>query len=133
MAEGAAGAARSPLRQAAERAAGRAFFLASVLLPYAEAEGLDDAALAERLGCRPVDLARLLFCRRPRREAPHFRADVERIAAAFGLAAERLAELVRAADAVSAFRAAAPRAESGWLAAARDRGPEPEPEPRSGP
>jgi hypothetical protein len=118
----------SPLRRAAERAAGRPFFLASLLLPYAAAEGLDDAGLAARLGCAPGDLARLLFCRRPR-EAPDFRADVERIAEAFGLEAGRLATVLREAAAVGAFRVAEPRAEYGWLAAARDREPEPERDP----
>lgn len=121
MSHGRAGPEPTPLRRAAERAAGREFFFASLLLPYAEVEGLDDAALAERLGCAPDDLARLLFCRRPRREAPGFREDVERIAEVFGLDPDRLAQLVRAADAATAFRVAEPRAEYGWLAAARDR------------
>ena len=38
------------LRRAAERADARPFFLASALLPYAHAEGLDDAGLAHYLG-----------------------------------------------------------------------------------
>ena len=117
----------SLLRRAAARAAGRAFFLASALLPYAEIEGLDDAALAEWLGCRPDDLPRLLLCRRPRPEPPAFRADVERIAEAFGLSAPTLAEVVRQADALQALREAGPSVGRGWLAAARDREPEPEP------
>jgi hypothetical protein len=126
MAEAGSGAsgdrAASLLRLAAERAAGRAFYLASVLLPYAEVEGLDEAALAERLGCRPADLPRLLLCRRPRPEPPAFGADVERIAAAFGLSALRLAEVVRLADALRALGDAEASGEAtGWLAAARDR------------
>jgi hypothetical protein len=118
----------SLLRRAAERAAGREFFLASALLPYAEVEQLDDAALAERLGCEQGDLPKLLLCRRPRREAPNFRADVERIAEAFGLEPGRLAEVVRAADALRALREGGAAQAGGWLAAARDREPEPDAE-----
>jgi hypothetical protein len=125
MTEAAGKARLARLRRAAARAAGREFYLASALLPWAEAEGLDDAALAERLGCRAADLARLLLCRRPRREAPAFGQDVAAIAIAFGLSADALAEAVRQADGLRALRVAEQPDEYGWLAAARDCEPEP--------
>jgi hypothetical protein len=115
-------AADALLRRAAERAAGRPFFLAAALLPYARAEGLNYAALAERLGCAPAVLPRLLLCRRPRPEPGAFRADLEQLGATFGLDVGRLAAMVRLADARAALQAA--QLEPGLLAAARDREPE---------
>lgn len=109
------------LRRAAERAGEDAFFLASLLLPYARAEGLDDAALAARLGCPSAALPRLLLCRRPRQDPAGFRDDVERIAAAFDLDPGNLAASLRLAEALEALRAAGPAGAEGWLAAARDR------------
>jgi hypothetical protein len=107
------------LRRAAERAAARPFFLAAVLLPYARAEGLNDAALAARLGCAPAVLPRLLLCRRPRPEPGAFRADLERLGAAFGLDVGRLAAMVRLADARAALQAV--QVQPGLLAAASRR------------
>jgi hypothetical protein len=109
------------LRRAAERAGSRPFFLAAPLLAYARAERLDDAGLAERLGCDPARLPALLLCRRPGWEGSVFRADVEAIAERFGLRAMQLAKVLRAADAVVALRRAAPDRQGGMLAAARDR------------
>lgn len=127
------------LRRAAERAVERRFFLGSALLPYARAEGLDDAGLAGRLGCAPDALPALLLCRRPDRKGGQFRMDVERIADRFGLDAARLAQVIRLADALEAFAATASDAPGGLLAAARDRDddadrPEsaPPPDPESG-
>ena len=109
------------LRWTAERASTDRFFLASALLPYARAEGLDDAGLAERLGCAPDDLPALLLCRRPEKQGGRFRMDVERIAERFGLDPARLAQAIRLADALAAFGGAAPEATGPLLAAARDR------------
>lgn len=114
-------AASDLLRQAAERASGRPYFLASPLLAYARAERLDDAGLAARLGCDPADLPRLLLCRRPTGGGSVFRTDVEAIAARFGLDATRLARLIRSADALRAVGEEAPEQTGGRLAAARDR------------
>lgn len=110
---------RGLLRIAAERAARRPFFLASVLLPYARAERLDDAGLAAALGCRAEDLPALLLCRRPGHEVAEFRMDVQRIADRFGIVPAHLAHIVRLAEAVHAFGSA--QSETGLLAAARDR------------
>lgn len=108
------------LRRAARRAGARPSFLALALLAYARAEGLDDPALARRLGCPPADLPALLLCRRPSQDS--FRADVERIAERFGLDAAPLAEAIRLAEGVDALGKATRQARAGpLLAAARDR------------
>jgi hypothetical protein len=123
------------LRRAAERARADPFFLASALLAYARAERLDDAGLAERLGCAPTDLPMLLLCRRPDKEGTGFRMDVERIAERFGLDAVRLGRILRMADTLVAFGGTPfgePAAEGrgGLLAAARDRADD---DPRAAP
>lgn len=113
------------LRWAAGRAARRDVFLASVLLPFAWAEQLDDEALAARLGCPVQDLPKLLLCRRPRTDPAGFWEDVQRIAAAHAISPDRLAEVVRLAESVLALQRGSARGARGWLAAARDRPPEP--------
>jgi hypothetical protein len=112
-------------RRAAERAASRAFFLASVLLPFAQGEGLDDHGLASYLGCRDDQLAALLLCRRP--DPRTFARDVQRIAERFGLDPSRLAEAVRLADSLEALGRAPTDRGEGFLAAARDREEDEEP------
>ncbi len=118
------------LRRAAERARRRPFYLAAVLLDWAESEGMDDTALAARLGCSVADLPGVLLCRRPEGTGPTFRKDVERIADRFGLDPLRLAEAIRYADALAAI---APAEDDPWLIAARDREPEPEQPPEDVP
>lgn len=95
------------------------FFLASALEEYARSEELGRESLAEELGCVPEMLGRLGLCRRPRSDPHGFREDVDRIASRFGISSERLAEVVRRSDALSALAGA--RQEAGTLAAARDR------------
>ena len=109
------------LRRAARRAERRPGFLASALLPYARAEGLGDEELAARLGCRRETLPQLLLCRRPNGEGADWRAAVETIAARFSLDPERLAEILRLADALASLGAAAESDRPRLLAAARDR------------
>jgi hypothetical protein len=113
------------LAWAARRARGREAFVASALASYQELHQLDDAALAAWLGLPEPALADLALCLRPAADAPSFRADVERIAAHVGASRQRLAKLLREADAVTALRAApAPggrQAGQGILKAARDR------------
>ncbi len=96
------------------------FFLASALKDYAHGEGLDDPQLAALLGCTPETLDLLRLCRRPRPEPPWFRQDVDRIAGRFGVRADKLAQIVRYANALAALRRQ-PAAERGTLMAARDR------------
>jgi hypothetical protein len=98
------------------------FFLAAALAAYARTEGLSDALLAQRLGCMPVQLAAMRLCRTPRPTAREFQEDVERIASAFQIDATVLAEVVRRADSLRAFRTVADE-RAGYLMAARDLEP----------
>jgi hypothetical protein len=94
------------------------YFLASAMEDYAGSEGLDGEGLAVALGCGVEELGSLGLCRRPRTEPENFADDVRRIASRFGLSEDRLAEVVRRSDALSAMR----EAESeDVIAAARDR------------
>ena len=95
------------------------FFLASALEDYASSERLDGAGLAATVGCDVADLGPLGLCRRPRSDREHFMSDVRRIAARFNLLEERLAEVVRRSDALTALREAD---SEDVVAAARDRG-----------
>jgi hypothetical protein len=113
------------LAWAARRAQGRDSFIASDLAAYQERHRLDEAQLAAWLDCATRALADLALCRRPRADAPSFRADVERIAVHVGVHAERLARLLRETGAIAAAWAGATEplasAEHGFLMAARDR------------
>jgi hypothetical protein len=109
----------TPLERLARRVESDPFFLAAPLARFAESERLDDEALAVRLGCDQDTLTRLRLCRNPEPEPPQFAADVERIAARFGLDADRLAEAVRRGQTVLRFRAAGTGG-TGSLLAARD-------------
>jgi hypothetical protein len=112
----------SLLRVLAKKAEGSSFFLASVLAPYADGEHLDDAGLAEKLGCRMEDLTMLRLCRAPRREASLFWNDVRSIAEHFDIDPYRLANIVKGGRVLVNLReTTAATAESGFLMAARDR------------
>lgn len=76
--------------------------LAGPLDLYKEQEGLDDEQLAAQLGCELGAIARLALCERPRPH-PHFREDVERIAAYIQVDTLQLATLIRAIEARVAF------------------------------
>jgi hypothetical protein len=71
--------------------------LAGPLQLYKEQEGLDDQQLATMLGCELEAISRLALCERPR-SAPHFREDVERIAAYIHADLLQLAMVIRAAE-----------------------------------
>jgi len=92
--------------------------LAGPLHLYKEQEGLDDRQLAAMLRCEIEALARLALCERPR-PAPHFREDVERIAAYIHADMLQLAMLIRAAESREAF-SHKPGATAPTLLAARD-------------
>jgi hypothetical protein len=96
------------------------FFLAFSLASYAQSEGLNDSALASRLGCDLDRLSRIRLCRRPREDPRQFREDIARVAAEFDVSQDVLAQAVRRADALTAFRRAMSGGE-GMLMAARDR------------
>lgn len=83
------------LRRAAQRAGEQEVFLAAPLLTYARAVRLDDAALAQHLGCTVTDLPALLLCRRP--TGTTFDANVQRLVNRFHVKADRLTEILRSA------------------------------------
>jgi hypothetical protein len=103
----------------ARRLEGEREFLASALATYAGAENLSDDDLAGRLGCDPAQLAALRLCRMPRAAPAEFRQDIDRIADAFQVDALVLAEAVRLASSLAAFKQRG--SSSGTLMAARDR------------
>jgi hypothetical protein len=116
------------LARAAARAEAEPFFVASALAAYRALVGIDNARLADWLGCPNSNLARLALCRRPEGGSAMFGDEVRRIARHVGSDAGRLAHLLRAVENAEAMRAAAP----GALMAAHDRQPTPEepaPEP----
>jgi hypothetical protein len=110
-----------PLEGLARQVADDTFFLAPLLADFARGEGLDDDALADRLGCRREDMAALRLCRAPRPDPAGFREDVECIAGHFRLDVDRLIEAVRRGQVLQRLRQEAGR--SGSLLAARDRPP----------
>jgi hypothetical protein len=107
----------------AQRAAVDPYFLAFALAEYAAAEGLDDAGLAAALGAAPEVLAHVRLCPAPRADPDGFRADVDRVAAAFGLNRDVLANVARHGQVIAGMRAAAEAnpAAAGAMLAARDR------------
>ncbi len=66
------------LSHLARQAASKPEFVASKLAAYQRAKSLDDAALANQLGCSLDDLPHLRLCMLPRLD--HFEENVERIA-----------------------------------------------------
>jgi hypothetical protein len=112
-------------RRAAERAAHRGGYMASLLAAYREMRGMDEEQLAVDLGCPPERLPLLGLCRQPEREAPRFAADVQAIAAYAGASAGRLAQLIRAVDTARVFVGRSEAGAEGLLAAARDAGEQP--------
>src|SRR5258708_13989414 len=85
------------LDRLAQLARERPNLLAGPLQLYKEQEGLNDEQLAALLKCEPEALPRLALCERPR-SAPHFREDVERIAAYIHPDMLQLAMVIRAAE-----------------------------------
>lgn len=79
----------------ANRVAADPFFLAHSLAEFARSEGLDEVALAARLGCREEDLTMIRLCRTPRPDLAGFREDVAAVAGRFGVAFRVLAAGVR--------------------------------------
>ncbi len=112
-----------PVAFVAERAATRSAFLAFALARYAAAEQLDDAALAERLGCEPDVLAHVRLCRMPPADRDGFRAAIARISETFGVASGPLGDAVRLGHALAELidSPGESAAEVSYLLAARDR------------
>jgi hypothetical protein len=107
------------VRLLADRLAADPRFLAHPLAEYARSEGLDEAALAARLGCRPDDLPLVRLCQSPR--ADEFRADVTAVATRYGIDPETLAQAVKRGQGLAETREAVRRADgASFLMAARD-------------
>lgn len=111
-----------PIEAMAQRARREPYFLGFVLERYALAEGLDDAALADALGCTSAVLTDLRLCRAPRLDPAGLREDVDRIAAALGIDPVRLANVVKRSAVLARLQARSSADEgAGLLMAARDR------------
>jgi hypothetical protein len=117
----------TPLERLARKAEDRPFFLAWALAEFCRARDLDDARLADLLGCPVTVLPQLRLCRTPAEDPPGFRRDLAEIGAAFGIHVPALAEAVKLARALVAMRGGT----GGRLLAARDAEP-PAEEPPGG-
>jgi 5-methylthioribose kinase len=109
-----------------ELAARNPFFLGSVIESVASRDGLSDDALADRLGCAGINLARLRMCRAPNADAPTFADEVRRISDYCCADFAGLISIIKDWQISSAVRDASTAHDSGWLMAARDREPEDE-------
>lgn len=120
------------LRDAAARAKNDPFYLSGLLEAYRQMENLSQEELARQLGCLPDMLPRLALCRRP--DQARFRDDIRTIASRFAIRPDRLANLVRAAEAYQASQSRHKDISVGELLAARDRNEVAEPrQPSEGP
>lgn len=109
------------LERFSRRASADPLFLGFRLAAFAAREGLDDEALAARLGCDAAALMHVRLCRAPRLDSnATFREDVTCVADKFGL---NVAELAAAAKAVpvAPARDASDAESAGAVLAARDR------------
>lgn len=114
------------LDRLAQLARERPNLLAGPLHLYKEQEGLDNEQVAALLKCEPVAISRLALCERPR-PAPHFREDVERIAAYIHADMLQLAMVIRAAESREAL-SSRPATARPTLLAARDNDESGEPQ-----
>lgn len=123
---------RPSLERLALLALGRPNLLAGPIALYQEQEGLDDQQFAAMLGCDIEALPKLALCERPR-PAPHFRADVERIARYIHADTLQLAVLIRAAESREALGSRQKAALPALLAARDHEAPEESEEDEAGP
>ena len=106
---------------AAARAAGRHFYLASAITTFQELRHMDDPELARVLRCSADTLARLRLCRRPDVDSPDFQSDVRQIVQAFAVYPPSLLQLLREVSSIEAMRGSQPATSTGFLMAARDK------------
>ena len=104
------------LLRAAMRARSEPTLLGATLDGYQVRRGLDDAELAEELGCDELQLARLMLCRPPR--DAQFAVDLAQITGRIGLDPLALTRVLRLAAALESL-AAAPARDEGLRAARR--------------
>lgn len=114
----------SPLVRLAER---DDHFVASRLAQFKRHRGVDDAGLAEFLGCEAEQLPRLALCVAPQ-EQDHFPTQVGKIAAFADCDANRLASLFRECDAVRIVSRQVAQDQPNYSLAARDNKQKREPE-----
>jgi hypothetical protein len=95
------------------------FFMAHALYLRAEEQKLDEAGLANALGCTVEQLTRLKLCRRPRSDEPNFRVRVQNLADHFQLPPLVLLEVIRQAEGRASI-ASAGETTTAMLLAARD-------------
>jgi hypothetical protein len=125
------------VRIAAERAASEPAFFAHVLREYCAMFGLDLRSLATQLGCNIHDITRLALCRKPDFDAPKWHEDLETIAHFVHIDSQRLLQLLREVDTLTAMRAVPdtsatyPGGQPRLLAAARLRKPRIHKKPKS--
>jgi hypothetical protein len=125
------------VRWAAKRAAEEVFLLGYDLREYRELHEATEDELASVLDCAPEALVCLSLCRRPDPAAQSFRTDVEQIALHCGVNSLKLAGLLREVDSLRTIKqlplpAPTVFAQSGLLAAARDRKRKPRKDRRGG-
>jgi len=95
------------------------FFLACAIRLYVESEGMGETQLAASLGCSREVLTQVKLCRAPAGEPKSFQADVDRIAARFGVRADVLASVARRGEVLLKLRPA--QSTNAAFMAARDR------------
>ncbi|HYH63642.1 MAG TPA: hypothetical protein VD866_02985 [Urbifossiella sp.] len=104
----------------AERVKSDPWFLAHPLAEYARSAGLDDVALAAKLGCAVADLTAVRLCRAPQPDT--FRADLTVVAECFGLNLFSLLAAVQHGTGLARLREGTQAgADAGWQIAAQDR------------
>jgi hypothetical protein len=107
------------LGSAARRAQSESWTLGWSLSRLTQLECTSNVDLAEELNCDATTVQWVFLCRSPSEE--RFAQDVERIASRFSLDANRLAALIRRADAIAALAAESHDVSESILLAARDR------------
>src|SRR6267143_461408 len=108
------------LRGAARRSAERSWSLGMLLKEYAAIEGLNEAQLANTLGCDIGVLDWLSLCRCP--SMSKFEDDIQLICARFNLEPGKLAHVVRSVQVLKDMRERSSVAgQERFLLAARDR------------
>jgi len=104
------------LARAAKRLEADARFMASALAA-ANGGSWDQDFVAHHLNCSPKVAVDVSLCLRPSGTSTRFRTDLKHIADATGIAVDRIARLIREAEAVEALRG---DSKQEFLAAARD-------------
>jgi hypothetical protein len=107
------------LESAARRAQRETWTLGRKLSRLAELENTSNYELAAELHCEAATVQWLFLCRSPTGE--RFAEDVQQIASRFSLDVNRLAGLIRRADAVTTLAVSGHDSSEGILLAARDR------------